>query len=195
MRVYRVVAIILGLAWFCPRGISAGDEARGQELFKTCGGCHVIDSDRRKMGPSLRSLFGKVTLRNGKRVTEENVRELVLDGYNQMPPFRYNLTASQTDDLMAFLKTLKGKPVEVESTSAAAGFNAYCMSCHNPELHGERGPVLRGLFAKEKLANGEAVSEKSVRALIDDGHAKAPAFKEWLDDGARKQIVEFLKTY
>ena len=190
----RSLAVLL-IAFAGPTAFAAGDPEKGQELFKTCLGCHRIDNDQRKMGPSLRSLFGKVTLRNGKRVSEENVREIVLDGYNQMPPFRYNLTSAQADDLMAFLKTLKGKPPEVETANAAAGFTAYCMSCHNPELHGERGPVLRGIFMREKLANGEPVSEKAVRALIDDGHAKAPAFKNWLDDTSRQQIVDYLKTY
>lgn len=186
---------ILAAALLAPAAFAAGDSAKGKELFVTCAGCHNIDSDRRKMGPSLRSLFGKVTLRNGKRATVENVREIVLDGYNAMPPFRYNFRPDEMDDLMAFLVTLKGKPVEAETSAEAAAFNAYCMSCHNPELRGERGPVLRGLFQREKLANGEPVSEKSVRALIDEGHAKAPAFASWLDDVTRQKILTYLKTY
>jgi cytochrome c2 len=193
--VKRFTARFLALALGVLAAFAAGDPEKGQELFKTCLGCHRIDSDQRKAAPSLRSLFGKVTLRNGKRVTEENVREIVLDGYNQMPPFRYNLTAAQADDLMAFLKTLKAKPLAGETANASAGFTSYCMSCHNPELHGERGPVLRGLFTRQKLANGDPADEKTVQALIDEGHAKAPAFKNWLDEAARRQIVDYLKTY
>ena len=89
----------------------------------------------------MRSLFGKVTLRNGKRATEENVRAIVLDGYNGMPPFRYNLTAEQADDLMAFLLTLKAKPEEVATSGDAPLFKAYCASCHAPELRGARVPT------------------------------------------------------
>lgn len=173
----------------------AGDAAKGKDLFVTCAGCHNIDSDRRKSAPSLRSLFGKVTLRNGKRATEENVRAIVLDGYNSMPSFRYNLTAEQAGDLMAFLLTLKGKPEETAATPEAAAFKSYCASCHAPELRGERGPDLRGLFKREKLASGEPVAEKAVRGLIDGGHAQAPPFEEWLDAATRQKIVEFLKAY
>jgi cytochrome c2 len=191
----RARIAILALTLLPSAAFAAGDAAKGKELFVTCAGCHNIDSDRRKMAPSLRSLFGKVTLRNGKRATEENVRAIVLDGYNSMPPFRYNFTAEQADDLMAFLLTLKAKPTEPEVSAEAAAFNSYCMSCHNPELRGERGPVLRGLFQREKLANGEPVSEKSVRALIDEGHAKAPAFASWLDEPTRQKILAYLKTY
>ena len=190
-RTWLITAALLSCSPLFP----AGDAVKGKELFTTCAGCHSIDTDRRRSAPSLRSLFGKVTLRNGKRATEENVRDIVLDGYNQMPPFRYNFRPEQMDDLMAFLMTLKAKPEETETTPEAAAFTAYCMSCHNPQLRGERGPVLRGLFQREKLTNGEAVNEKTVRALIDQGHAKAPAFESWLDESTRQKILAFLKSY
>jgi mono/diheme cytochrome c family protein len=172
----------------------AGDPVKGKELFVTCAGCHNIENDQRKMGPSLRTLFGTVTLRNGKRATEENVREIVLDGYNGMPSFRYNLTDVQADDLMAYLLTLRGKPVETAKPPEFVAFQSYCMSCHNPALRWERGPDLRGLFKREKLSSGEPVNEKTVRTLIDDGHAKAPAYKEWVDELTRQKILDYLKS-
>jgi len=174
---------------------AAGDPGRGKQLFITCAGCHNVENDQRKMGPSLRSLFGKVTLRNGRRTTEENVREIVLDGYNRMPPFRNNLTPEQADDLMAFLLTLKGKPAETAGTPESIAFQSYCMSCHNPARRGEDGPDLRGLFQREKLLSGGPVNEETVRAIIDDGHAKAPPYKEWVDEPARRRIVDFLKSW
>jgi mono/diheme cytochrome c family protein len=179
----------------CLAAFAAGDPIKGKDLFITCAGCHNVENDQRKMGPSLRSLFGKVTLRNGKRATEENVREIVLEGYNRMPPFRSNLTAAQADDLMAYLLTLKGKPVESAGSPEAAAFQAYCISCHNPALRGERGPDLRGLFKREKLASGDPLNEKTVRTIIDEGHANAPAYKDWIDDPARQRIVEYLKSH
>ena len=69
------------------------------------------------------------------------------------------------------------------------------MSCHAPELRGERGPDLRGLFKREKLSDGEPVNETTVRALIDEGHAKAPPFREWLDSPTRQKLLDFLKSY
>ena len=178
-----------------PAVFAAGDPAKGKEMFVTCAGCHSLDNAQRRTAPSLASLFGKVTLRNGKRTTEESVREIVTQGYNRMPPFGYNFTREQMDDLMAYLVTLKAKPTETEVSPEAAAFNAYCLSCHNPALSGERGHVLRGLFQREKLASGEAVNEKNVRALIDAGHAKAPAFDTWVDEATRQKIVAFLKSY
>ena len=191
----NLTVLLAGLLLFVPRALPAGDPAKGKELFVTCAGCHPSESNQRKSAPSLQSLFGKVTLRNGKRATVENVREIVTQGYNRMPPFGYNLTAEQMDDLMAYLVTLKAKPPEVETSAEASAFNAYCMSCHNPDLRGERGPVLRGLFQREKLASGQPVNDKTVRALIDEGHAKAPAYESWLDEPTRQKIVAFLKSY
>jgi len=185
--------LILAAALECVAALAA-DAVTGKQLFITCAGCHNIENDQRKMGPSLRALFGKVTLRNGKRATEENVREIVLDGYNGMPPFRTNLTPEQADDLMAYLLTLKGRPAEAAGSPESLAFQAYCMSCHNPALRGERGPDLRGLFQREKLSSGDPVNEKNVRAIIDEGHAKAPAYKEWVDEPTRQRILDYLKS-
>jgi len=186
--------VLFTLTVNCMPALPAGDAAKGKELFVTCAGCHNVGNDQRKMGPSLRTLFGKVTLRNGKRTTEENVRDIVLDGYNGMPAFRYNLTPEQADDLMAYLLTLKAKPAEATGSPEFLAFQTYCMSCHNPALRGERGPDLRGLFKREKLSSGEPANEKNVRAVIDDGHAKAPAYKDWVDEASRQKIVDYLKS-
>ena len=63
------------------------DPAKGKELFQTCAGCHNYTSDEKKFGPSLRTLFGRVTLRNGKPASDANVRAIILDGYDRMPSF------------------------------------------------------------------------------------------------------------
>jgi len=188
MRFALVILLCCG-AW------AAGDPVKGKELFKTCLGCHNVDSDQRKMGPSLRTLFGKVTLRNGKRATEENVRALVMDGYNQMPPFRNFLTEEQADDLMAYLVTLNSKVAPTSAAGADSAFRTWCFNCHDPGKYGERGPDLRGLFKRAKFANGEAVTDAALRRLIDGGHGKAPPLREWLDEPARQAILNYLKTY
>src|SRR3954454_16803721 len=88
-----------------------GDPTRAKELFRSCSGCHNTETDERKMGPSLRSLFGKVTLRNGRRVDPENVRSIILEGFNGMPAFPYAFLDSELDALLAYLQTPKGKPM------------------------------------------------------------------------------------
>ena len=54
-------------------------------MFQSCASCHNVLTDARKSGPSLRTLYGKVRLINGKRTTDDNVLNLILEGYNGMP--------------------------------------------------------------------------------------------------------------
>jgi mono/diheme cytochrome c family protein len=182
-RSFTVLLLAAGAAF------AQGDPVAGKELFKTCAGCHNVDNDRRKMGPPLRTLFGKVTLVNGKHADEANVRALVLNGYNQMPPFRDYLTSEQMDDLMAYLVTLNGKIPAKPAQGADAAFRTWCINCHDPRRNGDRGPDLRGLYKRTKL------TEPDVRRMIDDGHGDAPPLKAWLDEPSRAAILNYLKTY
>jgi cytochrome c2 len=175
--------ILLMALCLVPYALAEGDAARGKELFKTCAGCHNTANDERKMGPSLRTLFGKVTLRNGKHVDDENVREIVLEGFNGMPSFRYSFRPAEIDDVMAYLHTLTGKPVEARTGEGEKYFRAYCMRCHNPDSRTAVGPDLRGRFQTEWME------------MLKDGHAGAPALNEWLDAPSRQALSNFLKTY
>jgi cytochrome c2 len=175
----------ISAVWLLSAGLAlgAGNAENGRELFRSCQGCHNVASDEKKMGPSLRSLFGRVTLRSGKHADDENVREIVLDGFNGMPSFRYSFRPAEIDDLMAYLHTLTGKPVQAETPPGAAYFQAYCIRCHNPESRTSAGPDLRGKFKAEFIP------------LIEDGHGGAPALKEWLSERERMVLMEYLKTY
>jgi cytochrome c2 len=151
----------------------AGNVSNGKEMFRTCAGCHNTDNDQRKMGPSLRTLFGKVTLRNGKRVDDANVREIIRDGFNGMPSFAYNFRPAEMDDLMAYLHTLTGKPAETTASPGEKYFTAYCAHCHKAaDLH-------------------DRVTPESVK-LIEEGHEGAPALKDWLDEPARKALYDYV---
>ena len=159
-----------------------GDVTRGKELFRTCAGCHNAANDERKMGPSLRTLFGKVMLRNGSRADDANVRAIILDGYNGMPPFRYSFRPAEIDDLMAYLHTLTGKPPQT-SSEGAGYFRAYCARCHDPNVKTATATDLRGRYQPEWSG------------IVEDAHGGAPGLKEWLDEPARRKLIEFLKTY
>ena len=174
----------------------AADPAKGKELFRGCAGCHNTDSDARKAGPSLRTLFGKVTLRNGTRATEENVRALILDGFNRMPSYRYQFRPEEFDDLIAFLKTLNARPgIDDKVSVGRDAFQAYCARCHGSGSDPSKAVgSLQGLFRREKLSNGEPVSDRTVTALIEEGHAEMTGTKNWLDAAAAKALVEYLKT-
>jgi cytochrome c len=166
-----------------PGGAAAGDARAGEQLFRTCAGCHNTQTAERKMGPSLRSLFGKVTLRNGKRADDENVRAIVLDGYNGMPAFRYSFRPAEIDDLMAYLHTLSTKPPAPATSPGEAYFRAFCIRCHDAQSRTSTGPGLHGRLRPESIRR------------VEEGHADAPPLREWLDDAARRQLFEYLKTY
>jgi mono/diheme cytochrome c family protein len=175
-----VIPLLIFALW---AALADGDAAKGKVLFQTCAGCHNTANDDRKMGPSLRTLFGKVTLRNGKHVDDESVREIVLEGYNGMPSFRYSFRPAEIDDLMAYLHMLTGKPPQAVSGKGESYFRAYCLRCHNPDSRSSTLKDLRGGFRPEWAA------------LIDEGHGGAPPLKEWLDDAARQTLLDYLKTY
>jgi cytochrome c len=171
-----------GIVLLASAALADGDAAKGKELFRTCAGCHNTRNDERKMGPSLRTLFGKVTLRNGSRVDDANVRAIVLDGYNGMPPFRYSFRPAEIDDLMAYLHTLAGKPAQ-NASEGAGYFRAYCARCHDPSLKTATAPDLHGRYQPEWTG------------IVEDAHGGAPPLKDWLDEPERRKLMEFLKTY
>jgi len=97
-------ALLLSLA--CAAAQKRGDPAKGKVVFEACAPCHNVDSDARKMGPSLKGLFKRAKLENGKRVTEENVRAQIDTEGRQMPHYQDILSEQEKDDLIAYLKTL-----------------------------------------------------------------------------------------
>lgn len=175
------------------------DAAKGKEVFRMCSGCHNTDTDARKMGPSLRTLYGKVLLRNGKRTTDANVRELIVEGFNGMPSYKYMLQPADLDHLVAYLKTLKGRPVEAAAPATATDMGKSVFTVHCARCHGPRSPViekagdLKDLFTKGKMKNGSTVTDGTVLLLVDEGHAGSPRFRDWLDRESRKSLIEYLR--
>jgi cytochrome c2 len=84
----------------------AADAAKGKEVFEQCGVCHAHDSDEKKMGPSLKGLFKKEKMANGKKPTDANVMAKIDEGGNGMPAYKEMLDDTERADLMAYLKTL-----------------------------------------------------------------------------------------
>jgi cytochrome c len=82
------------------------DAEKGKEVFEQCAVCHNADSDEKKMGPGLKGLFKKDKLKNGKKVTEANVKALINAGGNGMPAYADMLSDEEKANLMAYLKTL-----------------------------------------------------------------------------------------
>ncbi len=84
----------------------AGDPATGKELFEQCSVCHNVATDEKKMGPSLKGLFKHDKLKDGKKVTEDNVKARINAGGNGMPSYQDMLTDDEKNDVIAYLKTL-----------------------------------------------------------------------------------------
>ena len=70
-----------------------------------------------------------------------------------------------------------------------------CGVCHNADSTEKKmGPGLKGLFAKDKLANGKKPTEANVRAKVDEGGNGMPAYKDMLSDTEKDDLIAYLKT-
>jgi len=109
MRKILVCTSALGLmlaAGFTVSAQKAGDAAKGKEVFEQCSVCHNADTDEKKVGPSLKGLFKREKLKNGKPVTEQNVLAVINAGGNGMPSYADILSADEKANVIAYLKTL-----------------------------------------------------------------------------------------
>ncbi len=83
-----------------------GDAAKGKETFEQCAVCHNVDTDEKKMGPSLKGLFTHKTMAGNKPVTDANVLAQINNGGNGMPAYADMLSAEEKANLLAYLHTL-----------------------------------------------------------------------------------------
>jgi len=83
-----------------------GDAKKGKEDFDQCSVCHNTDNDEKKIGPSLKGLYKRAALKNGKKVTDENVKAMINSGGNGMPSYADLLSETEKADVIAYLKTL-----------------------------------------------------------------------------------------
>ncbi|HEY7209161.1 MAG TPA: cytochrome c [Bryobacteraceae bacterium] len=101
-----VVCASLTLGISAGQSASKGDAAKGKETFEQCAVCHNVDTDEKKMGPSLKGLFKHKTLANGKPVNDENVLAQINNGGNGMPAYNDMLSADEKANVLAYLHTL-----------------------------------------------------------------------------------------
>ena len=82
------------------------DAAKGKESFEMCAGCHAIEGEEKKMGPSLAGLFKKAKMKNGKKPTDASVKAIIDQGGNGMPAYADMLTDEEKANILAYLHTL-----------------------------------------------------------------------------------------
>ena len=58
---YSVILTAMSGVILCASGAQAqeGDATAGAAVFKKCTACHVADTDKNKVGPSLNGIFGR----------------------------------------------------------------------------------------------------------------------------------------
>jgi cytochrome c len=67
--------------------------------------------------------------------------------------------------------------------------------CHDASgTERKMGPGLKGLFHRERLANGKKATVENVRAQIDNGGGGMPAYRDMLDERERNDVMAYLKT-
>jgi mono/diheme cytochrome c family protein len=203
MRLLPVFLALLSLPLIRAQSLTP-EQALGKDVFRACSHCHNVLTDARKTGPSLRTLFGKVRLRNGKRTLEDNVAQFILEGKDSMPSYRYMFRPEEFQALLAYLKTLRARPeirpvvLPVRGSDEeilAAGKKLYmdhCGACHDAGRTGV--PDLLKIYSREKLANGEPVSEIAIVPKIREGHAEMRSKTDELDDAALFRLIAFLKA-
>jgi cytochrome c len=70
-----------------------------------------------------------------------------------------------------------------------------CGACHMTDTDEKKvGPSLKGLYKKEKLANGSKVTDASVKKVINEGGNGMPAYADMLSDEEKNNVIAFLKT-
>jgi mono/diheme cytochrome c family protein len=83
--------------------VSTDPRVRGAQAFTSngCPQCHTIRHYGGMKGPDLSGV--------GRRLNEEQIRTQIQNGGKQMPSFGDALQASETDDLVAYLHSLRDK--------------------------------------------------------------------------------------
>src|ERR1700722_15244562 len=69
--------------------------SKGRDVVAQCTGCHNIDNDEKKLGPSLKGLFKKQKLLDGSPATEANIRLVITKGRGGMPAYGDILSADE----------------------------------------------------------------------------------------------------
>jgi mono/diheme cytochrome c family protein len=84
-------------------GASRGQRERGAQVFAASGclHCHTIHSVGGHKGPNLSGV--------GRALTSVQIRDQILHGGNEMPPFEEGIEPDEVKDLVAYLRSCREK--------------------------------------------------------------------------------------
>jgi mono/diheme cytochrome c family protein len=84
---------------------------------------------------------------------------------------------------------------KIDPEKGKAVFAQQCGVCHLADSDVKKmGPGLKGLFKRDKLANGKRPTEANVRNKIETGGNGMPAYKDMLSDAEKDDVIAYLKT-
>ena len=102
---------VAGLCMFLAAGSqvfasSQSQREHGAAVFAAngCAHCHSIHNVGGHKGPDLSGV--------GRILTKTEIREQILQGGKEMPPFKDNLESVEVDDLVAYLRSCRDKPTK-----------------------------------------------------------------------------------
>lgn len=101
--------------------------------------------------------------------------------------------------LFALGAALLGSPrPAVAAADAAKGkelFEEQCSVCHETASTDKKmGPGLKGLFKRDKMANGKKPTVENVTKVIQEGGNGMPAYAEILSKEELEHLLAYLKT-
>ena len=124
MKIRAMVPLVFAAGFIAPAALSAGEAARGKELYDSrCSGCHSIDQNR--VGPAHQGVFGRragqapgfaysPAVKASRIVWSEKTLSAWLTNPEKLIPGQrmgYSVgEANDRADLVAYLKMLKGQP-------------------------------------------------------------------------------------
>jgi len=79
-----IVVAVMGSAVQAQDNKDRASVSRGKEVFGQCSGCHSAETGEKKAGPSLKGLFQRSKLRNGKAVNRKQYP------FKNRPGWRWN---------------------------------------------------------------------------------------------------------
>jgi cytochrome c len=74
-------------------------------------------------------------------------------------------------------------------------FDEQCSVCHDPASAEKKvGPGLKGLFKKDKMANGKKPTVENVTKVVQEGGNGMPAYAEILSKDEISHVLAYLQT-
>lgn len=82
-----------------------------------------------------------------------------------------------------------------DSARGKAVYQRNCAICHHSASTAKKiGPGLKGIYKRDKFADGKAVSDENMRVWIEDGGKDMPQFKNTLKPQQILDLIAYMKT-